>query len=80
MIDARGNTLRLGDLVAFATTTIPGRNTHAVLKIGKIKKIAQGKNSEYVTVEVIEDFHGLPSSRSTPVREAEKLIRLESAK
>lgn len=73
MIDVRGNTLRLGDLVAYATTTIPGRSTHAVLRVGTVKKIAMGKSSEYIVVQVIEDSR----VSSVPIREGEKLIRLE---
>lgn len=76
MIDARGNTLRIGDIVAYATTTIPGRSTHAILRIGTVKKIAMGKSGEYVSIHVVDDGW----VTTTPVRESEKLIRLESAK
>ncbi len=76
MLDARNNTLRLGDLVAYATTTIPGRSTHAILRIGTVKKIAMGKSGEYIVVQVVEDSR----VSSTPIRESEKLIRLESTK
>jgi hypothetical protein len=76
MLDARNNTLRLGDMVAVATTTIPGRSTHAILRLGTVKKIAMGKSGEYIIVQVVEDSR----VSSVPVREPRKLIRLESAK
>lgn len=77
MLDCRNNTLRIGDLVAYATTRIPGRSTHAVLKIGRVKKIAMGKRKEYVSIEVLDKGVWC---YSVPIFESEKLIRLESAK
>lgn len=76
MRDSRGQILLPGDLVAYATTTRPGRSTHAILRIGTIKKIATGKSGEYVSVQVVDDGW----VTTTPVRESEKLVRLERSK
>lgn len=74
MNDAQGVELKLGDKVAYATNTIPGRSTHAVLKIGSIYKIAEGKGGEpYVVVRVIRDGF---VDHSTPIRESRKIVKL----
>jgi hypothetical protein len=62
-----------GNFVAFATTTRPGRSSHAVLKVGWIRYIGTGKGGEYALVDVEAGDGQSP----TCVKESQKIVKLE---
>ena len=73
MKDVKGRELRVGNVVAYATTTQPGHSKHAVLKVACVAKIAVGTAGEYAVVQRFER----DKLRQAIIREPEKLVKLE---